>query len=520
MAMKKTIVAVSVLAVLGGAWVGASWYTGKLVETQLTERLADAQAQIKKHFPKADTSLTIAQYQRGVFSSQVTYAVDIVLSPSVKEQVTVNQNISHGPFPLAKFSLAPKLAYSQVALVNTESTKDLFKLSADKSPLTLDVLSSYDGSSAITFAIAPMEDKSEADAVNALKFSGITFNGTAVVAKDKNTFSFTMTPFELTESGTSLNINKFDFDGSLDNVTNIMNSKAVFGEFIVNTTNEESVKERYTAKDIELTGNVKTGKFDMNVGLGGIKLKSFTQEVNGQTQLSIGDVTMVSNVEEDDKNINQTLDTTVGNITMANKEMGSGRLMLKLNQFDGNTLRYINNNSEQISTLLLGSAIGGSPEMAMGNEQLMTHLMTFLDANPTVSISPFTWKNAKGESQLDMSLTLKRPDSLEFEEPGELAAQLIKQFSSSTRLSMPMLIEQAQINNQVFDGMDAEQAQAAAESMVQELKTIGTSMQTLTVQDDNLVGTFNYADGIIDLNGQKMPFAQFLNLLETGMSGE
>ena len=85
---------------------------------------------------------------------------------------------------------------------------------------------------------------------------------------------------------------------------------------------------------------------------------------------------------------------------------------------------------------------------------------------------------------------------------------------------MPMLIEQAQINNQVFDGMDAEQAQAAAESMVQELKMIGTSMQTLTVQDDNLVGTFNYADGIIDLNGQKMPFAQFLNLLETGMSGE
>ena len=150
----------------------------------------------------------------------------------------------------------------------------------------------------------------------------------------------------------------------------------------------------------------------------------------------------------------------------------------------------------------------------------MTHLMTFLDANPTVSISPFTWKNAKGESQLDMSLTLKRPESLEFEEPGELAAQLIKQFSSSTRLSMPMLIEQAQINNQVFDGMDAEQAQAAAESMVQELKMIGTSMQTLTVQDDNLVGTFNYADGIVDLNGQKMPFAQFLNILETGMSGE
>ncbi|HDV5963957.1 TPA: DUF945 family protein, partial [Yersinia enterocolitica] len=35
--MKKSLVAVSVIVVLGAAWTGASWYTGKLIEQRMGE---------------------------------------------------------------------------------------------------------------------------------------------------------------------------------------------------------------------------------------------------------------------------------------------------------------------------------------------------------------------------------------------------------------------------------------------------------------------------------------------------
>ncbi|WP_159566375.1 YdgA family protein [Budvicia diplopodorum] len=533
MAMKKSIVAVGVLAVLGGAWVGASWYTGKLIETQINQGLIEAKVQVNKYFPTANSNLTIAKYQRGIFSSQIAYTVEVSVDPAAKvatdpvevnadpatkEYVTINQNVSHGPFPLEKLSLVPKLAYSTIELVNTESIKPLFDMSKGQSPLTVNALSSYDGSTAVKLVVAPMEDKTAQDPASALKFNGLTFDGTIVVEKDKNRFNFVSTPIELTESGSSLNVNKMNLEGSIDNTTHVIDSTLDIGDVVMNAVDEEKHQERYTFKDIALNGSVKNGKFDMNVGLANFKMKSFVQEVNGQSTLSVSDLTISSDVKEDDKNIDQTLNTTVGNLTVANHNLGSGHMLLKMNQFDGNALRYINKNSNQISALLLNSAMGNSSASALDDNQLMTQLMTFLEGNPTIAISPLIWKNAKGESQLDMSLTLKRPESMNFTDIGQLAAQLIKQFSSTTHLSVPMIAEQAKMNSQAFDGMSAEEAQAAADMTVKDLIAMGTEMKTLTVQGDELTSSFNYADGIIDLNGQKMPVEQFLQSL--GMSGE
>jgi hypothetical protein len=37
--MKKSLVALSTIVVLGAAWTGASWYTGKLIEQRMVQWL-------------------------------------------------------------------------------------------------------------------------------------------------------------------------------------------------------------------------------------------------------------------------------------------------------------------------------------------------------------------------------------------------------------------------------------------------------------------------------------------------
>ncbi|MGO3397076.1 MAG: DUF945 family protein, partial [Serratia proteamaculans] len=73
--MKKSLVAVSVIVVLGAAWTGASWYTGKLIEQRMGEVVDNANSQLKVYLPKAGVKLGYENYQRGIFSSKIRYVL-------------------------------------------------------------------------------------------------------------------------------------------------------------------------------------------------------------------------------------------------------------------------------------------------------------------------------------------------------------------------------------------------------------------------------------------------------------
>lgn len=61
--MKKSLVAVSVIVVLGAAWTGASWYTGKQIEQHMGEVVDNANGQLKAYLPKAGVKLSYENYQ-------------------------------------------------------------------------------------------------------------------------------------------------------------------------------------------------------------------------------------------------------------------------------------------------------------------------------------------------------------------------------------------------------------------------------------------------------------------------
>ena len=151
--MKKSVVAVGVIVALGVIWTGASWYTGKQLESRLAEMMTQANSEIKRSAPEAGLELSYQNYQRGVFTSHMQVVVKPVagnqnawLKPG--QSVVLDEVVSHGPFPLAQlkmFNLIPSMASARTVLVNNEVTKPIFDMAKNESPFEINTRISYAG---------------------------------------------------------------------------------------------------------------------------------------------------------------------------------------------------------------------------------------------------------------------------------------------------------------------------------------------------------------------------------------
>src|SRR5699024_5334214 len=116
--MKKSLVAVGVIVALGVVWTGGAWYTGEKLETHLEEMVAQAHTQLKLPAPESTLEVSYQNYHRVVFTSQLKLVVKPVAGKENQwiksgQSVILNENIDHGPFPLAqlkKLNLIPSMA--------------------------------------------------------------------------------------------------------------------------------------------------------------------------------------------------------------------------------------------------------------------------------------------------------------------------------------------------------------------------------------------------------------------------
>ena len=233
--MKKTRVAAGVIVALGVIWTAGSWYTGKQLESRIAEMVAQANAQLKLTAPEAGLELSYQDYQRGVFSSQLKMVVKPLagaenswLKPG--QSVLLDENVSHGPFPLASlksFNLVPAMASVNTVLVNNDVTKPLFDIAKGQSPFDINTRISYNGDTSSAISLKPLDYEKETDKVT---FSGGEFTLSA------------------------------DNQGSLVSLT----GGAKSGQ--VNAVNEYGQKVQFTFNNLETDGSSKLTTFDERIG--------------------------------------------------------------------------------------------------------------------------------------------------------------------------------------------------------------------------------------------------------------
>ena len=486
--MKKTVVAVGVVVALGVIWTGASWYTGKQLESRLAEMVAQANGELKRTAPEAGLELSYQNYSRGLFKSHL----QLLVKPAAGTQngwlepgqsVVLNEVVDHGPFPLAqlkKFNLIPSMASVHTELVNNATTKSLFDLAKNQSPFDINTRISYAGdtSSDINLKALNYEQGDEK----------VAFSG-----------------------------GNFQLDADRDGKEIALNGEAASG--LVHAVNEYGQKVQMTFNNLKADGNSRLTSFDERIGDQKISLEKLAIAVEGQelAVLEGMDLDGKSDVAKDGKSINSQLDYTLKSLKVQNQDLGTGKLSLKIGNIDGKAWHQFSQQYRAQSQALLADKALMESNPALYQQKAMDaffgNLPVLLKGEPVITVAPLSWKNSKGEANFNLSLFLKDPATAtgEAQTLSQEVDRSVKSLESKLTIPVDMATE---LMTQVakLEGYGQEDAAKLASQQVKGVAAMGQMFRITTLEDNVIGSSLQYANGQVTLNGQKMPLESFIGM--------
>jgi len=160
--MKKKIwIPLLVIVVLVVVWLGATWYSGKQLQGQINDGIAQLNANGAKLDPDLQLQIKPVSYERGLFSTHARYMLTSGAAPvDLEQDPVIDVVIWHGPFPRG-------LLFKKFALHAELPPTGAMKSLADawmkgKAPLVIDANCSYGGHWAGTGSV-PAIDVAKSD---------------------------------------------------------------------------------------------------------------------------------------------------------------------------------------------------------------------------------------------------------------------------------------------------------------------------------------------------------------------
>ncbi|WP_193015451.1 MULTISPECIES: YdgA family protein [Gammaproteobacteria] len=505
--MKKSLVAVGVIVALGVVWTGASWYMGSKIESRLQEetKLANVQlAQLAKNAQfGADIKLEIRDYKKGVFTSNADFAVviskdasDVEDQDKKVEEVIFSTDIDHGPFPLsdlAKFNLAPKLAAMNNTLVNNETTKELFKLTKEKSIFDIHTSLAFDGAVSGEAKLNPIDFTDKGDTVKT-------------------------TPLTV----------EFSSDKSATNFTT-----SVKGDQVVVTKEGE---ETFTIKNI--SGSVTGTKVNNDQYLFNEQLLSFAEIAHTSkdkaSDFSLKDFSLITKSDIKDKLFNLSQTYNFKSLNIAGLEFGAGKFGYSIDKADTDAMLLL-------TKVYNNSLLPWNKYNYDNSDMVEQAVRDVLEKGLVFRIDEASLTNKSGASKLTFNLDLNafNVKVLESQEksPAELFNYLFKNIDFNVDLSLPMLAE-FRNTTQYLDAVryqetaltdeEKKEIETATAADIEQLKTelqqnINQISQDekdalplmLLAQDGKALSMkLNYAADKFTMNGKTYTFDEFMNVTQ------
>lgn len=488
--MKKTLVAAGVIVALGAVWTGAAWYTGKQLAQNIDTVTTDLNKRWQEAYPDSGIKLVYRDYQSGIFSSRFDLVLQAdgaapgarILTPG--EEIVFNETVSHGPFPFAqlkKFHLAPSMAAVHTELANTPAVKPLFDFTQNRSFILAETRVAYSGDTSSVVSLLPVEYQ-END--RKLIFSGTDLQ--VDVAHD---------------------LRDTRLAGTLPNL--VIEKKNQWGEH-----------ERVTIEALSIDANSRKGKFDIGLEDSTLTLKKLHIAVEGSEPVTFNGVTLKNSLTEDDQNLALTTDLTLDSLLLSERDLGAGRVNFAVSRLDGQgTKQFVTAYQQKVKQLLRPGSGQVNPLTFQRDLSLLflQHLPQLLKGNPSITISPLSWKNAQGESSLTVTLNLTDPLQNSALSPAPqsdeeaIIRQSVKDLDVKLNVPMPMLSElMLQAGEQPATEAEKTQLAAVAQAQVKGLANIGEMNRMTATKDNAIVSSLHYADGQVDFNGNKMSLAEFI----------
>lgn len=504
--MKKSLVAVGVIVALGVVWTGASWYMGSKIESRLQEetKLANVQlAQLAKNAQfGADVKLEIRDYKKGVFTSNADFAVVISKDASDADQekkveeVIFTTDIDHGPFPLsdlAKFNLAPKLAAMNNTLVNNDTTKELFKLTKEKSIFDIHTSLAFDG-------------------------------GVSGEAK--------LNPIDFTENGDTVKTTPLTVEFSSDKDATNFTTKVKGDQVVVTKEGEET----FTIKNI--AGSVAGTKVNNDQYLFNEQLLSFAEIAHTSkdkaSDFSLKDFSLTTKSDIKDKLFNISQTYYFKSLNVAGFEFGAGKFGYSIDKADPDAMLLL-------TKVYNNSLLPWNKNHFDSSEMVEQAVRDVLEKGLVFRIDEASLTNKSGASKLAFNLDLNAFNvkvlGSQEKSPAELFNYLFKNIDFNVDLSLPMLAEfrnttqyldAARYQETVLTDEDKKEIEATTAADIEQLKTelqqnINQISQDekdalplmLLAQDGNALNMkLNYAADKFTMNGKTYTFDEFMEVTQ------
>ena len=445
--MSKKLVAV--IAAVGLAYTGASWYFGKSYEDNTYAIVQNANQDLRQFFGVEAPQIAIADYQRGIFSSTASYSINFEQAGS-DESLHLHDQIQHGPIPgLLQGKPQFGLAHSSITLPKTDDYQELFAITQQQSPFQLDTLLSFNlDADSILNVIAIQHTSAKGDKVD--------FAGAQLQLKSSN------------------NLRDFTLSGEIQPLT------------IESETDDTQAfrlaKQRLNGSLSDLNGPTQSSEFEYL-----LEAADVVQRDQSSVQLK------QFSLKQSDAATNHLLSFTgqyqLQELLIDGQAIGQFTLGFKGKNFDQKIYR------ELLDLAKVG--LQDSPEAQMAAQAKVGFLvLELLNKNPELHLTPISWRNAAGESTLSFNLTLAAPQGLDvLGDPQQAASEILQDVGLSMDLSLPMLQQAAETLMETEDFAEFQQQlpllieQASAEGLI-------------TQEAERVKLALSFKQGITQLNGQ------------------
>jgi len=472
--MKKSVAVIGGVVVIGSSlWLGSTWYTGMRLEAGSSEQMTLVNEELlKNRFSLgADVKLNQDSFQRNLFDSQAHYTLLITRNDGKQLNLGFDVRYEHGPFPLSALSrgqITPTMALAHGELTRTRELEGWFNAVQNATtPLWVDAAVYYTGNTDYTAGLAAIKyDQDQAS----IDFSGAQLQSTYQHATK--------------------------------------HAKGTFGATSLTATERSPSREKpfqFALTGVQMDIDVKGGQFADN--LGAVELRADRLHIANAkpgSMVSIENLAYGGSASEDEQFLKGEGWLRGKALTVNNFVLGDPSLTFKLNQIDGASVKRIQ---------AAGQALGASstnPD-AVDEKLLKQAIQAIFDGNPQFAIDPLSWKNAKGESTLNVQTTFGNPDNQNL--PIALfLAQALKSVNVDLTLHEPMVVELLAQALQIGMELDADSANDVAQQQFDELADKLTQTGFVEEDGDNLVSHMKYANGDIAVNGRKVSMNELMGL--------
>lgn len=481
--MKKTLVAIGGLVVIGTACTSIAWYTGKQLPEVLEASLAQTNRQLAAALSGSGSGkVELLSLDSGVFSSQARYRLTLDGAEGEHLQLEFKDRLEHGPFPwsrVKRLQLAPVMAASNYVLENTDDSAPWFAVTGEQAPLQGSMSVGYGGAIRNELRLAPFEAVGEDD--TSLSFSGLTL----------------------------------DMDSTLEGEG--LRLRGELGRVAMVTGGEAPVS--VSLKGIALSTDFTMSSYGYFVGSMNLDVAESSLSFGDNQSLRFGKFEQRDVYRLEQSGLSLQQQASLADITFSGNPIGSARVawhVARLNpEAVGNLVQWYEQNLPQLQSMALGMT-PDTGALMLDDPQLQAPLLKLLAGGPRVTLQELSFKTANGESRfdLDLDLSAQGPEGVPLE---QAFAQSVKSLQTNLKISKPMIGDLAALRARL-EGLDAEQVRQASASG-EMVGMIAAQSQLAAIKGDDILVQLGYADGQVDFNGQKMTVDQFAALVQQRTAG-